>query len=104
MPAHNIFMDKGNTVSTAPLSLAEIGSLLSTLADEYKTTIPAILSKLDSTSGDLKALHRLLAGDKSAEWTKEEDDLITKNPDLLKKWKGADSADVRKKYLAYKSK
>ena len=98
-------MDKGNTtVSSAPLTLAELGSLLSTLADEYKTTIPAILHKLDSVSGDLMALHRLLSGDRSAEWSKDEDDLMTKNPDLLKKWKGPDAADLRKKYLVYKSK
>jgi len=29
---------------------------------------------------------------------------MTKNPELLKKWKGAESAELRKKYLVYKSK
>jgi hypothetical protein len=98
-------MEKSSvSVSSSPLTLAELGQLLSTLADEYQTTIPAILSKLDSVSGDLQALHRALSGDKSAEWSKEEDDLMTKNPEILKKWKGAESADLRKKYLVYKSK
>jgi len=33
-----------------------------------------------------------MLGDKSVEWGKEEDELLTKNPELLKRWKGAESA------------
>ena len=91
-------------VSSSPLSLAEAASLLSILAQEYDTTLPAILHKLDGVSGDLNALHKLLAGDKSVEWTKDEDDMLAKNPELLKRWKGAQSADLRKKYQQYKTK
>jgi hypothetical protein len=82
-------MDKINpNISSAVLTNAEIASLLSVLAEEYKTTVPAILHKLDAVSGDLNGLHRLLSGDKSMEWSKEEDDLLNKNPELLKRWKG----------------
>jgi hypothetical protein len=45
-----------------------------------------------------------MLGDKSVEWGREEDDLLNKNPELLKRWKGADSAELRKKYLTFKSK
>lgn len=65
-----------------------MGTLVSILAKEYKTTIPSVLHKLDSVSGDLNALHRLLLGDKSVEWTREEDDLLSRNIEILKKWKG----------------
>lgn len=47
-----------------------MGTLVSILAKEYKTTIPSVLHKLDSVSGDLNALHRLLLGDRSVEWTR----------------------------------
>jgi hypothetical protein len=89
-------MDKGT------LTIAEMGNLISILAKEYNTTVPSILHKLDSVSGDLNALHRLLSGDRGVEWTREEDDLISKNSDLLKRWKGAEATDLRKKYLQYK--
>jgi hypothetical protein len=52
------------------LTLEEVGTLISILAKEYNTTIPSILHKLDSVSGDLDALHRLLTGDKTVQWTK----------------------------------
>jgi len=82
-------MDKGNTnIGTSALTSAEIGVLLGILANEYNTTVPSILSKLDSVSGDLNALHSLLSGDRSVEWNKEEDDLLNKNQELLKRWKG----------------
>lgn len=82
-------MEKINpNISSAVLTNAEIASLLGVLAEEYKTTVPAILHKLDGVSGDLNGLHKLLTGDKSMEWSKEEDDLLTKNPELLKRWKG----------------
>jgi hypothetical protein len=74
------------------------------LASEYNSTVPAILHKLDAVSGDLQALHRLMVGDKSVEWGREEDDLLNKNPELLKRWKGAESAELRKKYLTFKLK
>lgn len=67
-------------VSSAPLTLNEMAALINALAEEYSTTVPAILSKLDSVSGDLNALNSLLSGDKRVEWSKEEDDLLAKNP------------------------
>lgn len=51
---------KSQTASTTPLSIAEIGALVTVLASEYNSTVPAILHKLDSVSGDLQALHRLM--------------------------------------------
>lgn len=74
-------MDKGNTnISSSPLSIQEAAALLNALAEEYNTTIPVILKQLDSVSGDLNALHHLRSGDKSVEWTADEDDMIAKNP------------------------
>jgi hypothetical protein len=64
-------MEKVGNVSTSQLSTAELGVLLTVLASEYNSTVPAILHKLDSVSGDLQALHRLMLGDKSLEWGKE---------------------------------
>ena len=63
-----------------------------------------MLHKLDAVSGDLNALHRLLSGDRSAEWTREEDDLLSRNTELFKKWKGNEQSELRKKYLSYKVK
>lgn len=96
-------MDKGSS-NNSPLTVAEMGTLISILANEYNTTVPSILHKLDTVSGDLNALHRLLEGDRSVEWTKDEDDLLAKNADIIKKWKGSDSAELRRKYVQYKSK
>jgi hypothetical protein len=80
-----------------------MGVLIGILAKEYKTTCSAIVSKLDSVSGDLDALHRLLSGDQSVKWTADEDDQLNKNSELLKKWKGEAQIELRKKYLAYKA-
>ena len=81
-----------------------MGALISILAKEYKTTASSILRKLDSVSGDLDSLNRLLSGDQTVKWTDEEDDLLNKNSELLKKWKGNSQVDLRKKYLSYKTK
>lgn len=81
-----------------------MSELLRILSDEYNTTIPAILNKLDVVSGDLNALHQLLSGDRRVEWSRDEDDMLNKNLDLLKRWKGPDASDRRKKYLQYKGK
>ncbi len=98
-------MEAGNTnVSTTPLTVAEMGTLLSILASEYNSTVPAILHRLDNVSGDLSALHKSMLGDKSVEWGKDEDDLLNKNPELLRRWKGTESAELRKKYTTFKSK
>ncbi len=75
-------------VSSSPLAFAEMANLISVLATEYNTTTTSILGKLDSVSGDLNALHRLLQGDESIKWSKEEDDLLSKNTNILKQWKG----------------
>jgi len=65
--------------------------------------VAAVLHKLDNVSGDLNALHSLLSGERYVEWSKEEDDLLSKNSELLKKWKGNQSTDRRKKYLNFKT-
>jgi hypothetical protein len=80
-----------------------MGQLVSILAKEYKTTVPSILHKLDQVSGDLEALNLLLSGDQTVKWSDEEDDLLHKNADLLKKWKGEERVDLRKKYLSFKN-
>ena len=95
---------ESTNISSAPLTLNETAALINALAQEYSTTVPAILYKLDSVSGDLNALNSLLSGDKRVEWSKEEDDLLAKNPELLKRWKGSSAADQRKKYLQHKVK
>jgi hypothetical protein len=97
-------MEKAKQVGSDELSVEEMGVLISILAKEYKTTTSSVLRKLDSVSGDLDALNRLLSGDQTVKWTDEEDDLLNKNGDLLKKWKGNNQVDLRKKYLAYKVK
>lgn len=83
------------------LSLGELAELLSVLAKEYGTTLPVLIRKLDRVSGDVRALDRVYAQkeDKS-EWTSEEDGLLAKNPGLLERWKGEESVDLRKRYLA----
>lgn len=51
--------------------------MLNVLADQYKTTLPALLRKLDRLSGDLKALDfSYLNNDDRAEWTQDEDNLL----------------------------
>jgi hypothetical protein len=46
----------------------------------------------------------LLTGDRTVEWSPEEDDLLARNSDLLKRWKGNEQADLRRKYVAFKVK
>jgi hypothetical protein len=96
-------MDKGRSGGDE-LSSDEMATLLSILAKEYKTTTASLLQKLNLVSGDLNALHRLLTGDKTVEWSPEEDDLLAKNSELLKRWKGNEQAELRRKYVAYKVK
>lgn len=86
------------------LTSAELATLVSTLADEYNVTMPTIIQKLDMVSGDLIALHRLMSGDRTVEWSRDEDDMLTKNPDLLIRWKGQESTDLRKRYNQFKAK
>lgn len=95
-------MDKG--YANDELSSAEMSALVSILSKEYKTTASSLLHKLNLVSGDLNALHRLLSGDKTVEWSPEEDDMLAKNSELLKRWKGNDQAELRRKYIAYKTK
>jgi hypothetical protein len=97
-------MEKGKPATSDELSVEEMSTLIGILAREYKTTASSILSKLDSVSGDLDALHRLLSGDRTVRWTEEEDDLLHKNSDLIKKWKGAEQVELRRKYLVFKTK
>ena len=64
-----------------------------------------MLSKLDQVSGDLNALHRLMtSGDKNASWSREEDDMIGKSADVLRRFKGEEAVEMRKNYLAWKGK
>lgn len=52
------------------LSLGELAELLNVLAQEYGTTLPVIIRKLDRVSGDVKALDRIYSQkDDKLEWT-----------------------------------
>lgn len=82
------------------LSVGELATVLSVLAREYNTTLPNLLNKLDKVSGDLNELDKLFKGDTKVEWTAEEDELLGKNESLLRRWKGDDVVDRRKKYLS----
>ena len=84
------------------MSATELGSLLNILAKEYRTTFPVLLKRLDSVSGNLDALARVLNGDSCVEWTKEEDEMLSRNSDLLVRWKGQEAVQLRSKYLAKK--
>ncbi len=95
-------MDKGH--SGDELTSTEMSALLAILSKEYKTTTASLLHKLNLVSGDLNSLHRLLSGDKTVEWSPEEDDMLAKNSELLKRWKGNEQAELRRKYVAYKTK
>lgn len=69
--------------------MGELAELLNVLAQEYGTTLPVIIRKLDRVSGDVKALDRIYSQkDDKLEWTPEEDDLLAKNPAILARWKG----------------
>ena len=81
------------------LSLGELAEVLGVLAKEYNTTLPNLLVKLDKVSGDLNDLDKVFKGDTNAEWTQDEDDLLSKNEGLLRRWKGEEAVERRKKYL-----
>jgi hypothetical protein len=85
------------------LSLGELAQLLSILANEYGTTLPVLIRKLDRVSGDVRVLDQVFTQkDEKLEWTPEEDDLLTKNPGLLTRWKGEEAVTLRKQYLSTK--
>lgn len=87
------------------LSLGELAELLSVLAKEYGTTLPVLIRRLDRVSGDVRALDKVYSQkDDKPEWTPEEDALLARNPALLVRWKGQESVDLRKRYLAARSK
>ncbi len=87
------------------LSLGELAQLLTVLAKEYNTTLPVLIRKLDRVSGDMKALDRIYSQrDDKVEWTPEEDELLYKNAGILQRWKGEESVELRKRYLALKAK
>jgi hypothetical protein len=44
--------------------------ILRLLANEYHTTLPTLLKKLDNVSGNLAELDRSFNGDTCVEWTK----------------------------------
>jgi hypothetical protein len=87
------------------LSLGELAELLNVLAHEYGTTLPVVIRKLDRVSGDVKALDRIYSQkDDKLEWTAEEDELLSKNPAILSRWKGEEAVNLRKLYLSTKLK
>jgi len=87
------------------LSLGELAELLSVLAKEYNTTLPVLIRRLDRVSGDVRALDKTYTlKDDKAEWTAEEDALLGKNLGLLVRWKGEEAVELRKRYLASRSK
>lgn len=93
------------TLPSKDLSLGELAELLSVLAKEYNTTLPVLIRKLDRVSGDVRALDRIYTEkDDKAEWTPEEDGLLNKNAAILARWKGEENVELRKRYLANKSK
>lgn len=93
------------TLPSKDLSLGELAELLSVLAKEYNSTLPVIIRKLDRVSGDVRALDKIYTQkDDKAEWTPEEDALLAKNPGLLVRWKGEESVELRKRYLAARGK
>ena len=63
-----------------------------------------MVSILHSVSGDLICLHRYMSGEKGVAYTPAEDDMISKNPEFLRNYKGQDSVEKRKEYLAFKVK
>jgi hypothetical protein len=79
--------------------------LLSVLAKEYNTTLPLLIRKLDRVSGDVRALDKIYSQkDDKLEWTPEEDELLSKNPAILTRWKGEEAVALRKHYLSTKAK
>jgi uncharacterized protein YdaL len=93
------------TLPSKDMSVGELAELLAILAHEYNTTLPVIIRKLDRVSGDIKALDRIYTQkDDKLEWTPEEDELLAKNPAILARWKGEESVEMRKRFLATKLK
>ena len=89
-------------ISEQQFTSEEIAEILRLLANEYHTTLPTLLRRLDNVSGSLSDLDKVFNGDSCVEWTKEEDELLNKNADLLIRWKGQDAVNRRKKYNAKK--
>lgn len=50
-----------------------MAQILKLLANEYHTTLPTILRRLDNVSGSLSDLDKAFNGDSCVEWTREED-------------------------------
>lgn len=90
--------------SNRKLTSSEVAELLNILANEYNTTMPAVLKKLDSVSGSLRMLERVFEGDNTLEWTKREDAMLETHIDILRRWKGNEAVELRKKYLQHKVK
>ena len=88
------------------LSTGELASVLNVLANEYHTTLPALLRRLDNVSGNLDHLDRFYTqNDQKVCWTPEEDELLEKGKDsLLVRWKGEEAVELRRKYLKWKGK
>ena len=88
------------------LSLGELASVLNVLANEYSTTLPSLLRKLDTVSGNLDQLDRYYTqGDQKVLWSAEEDELLEKGKEgLLARFKGEESVEQRKKYIKWKGK
>jgi hypothetical protein len=56
------------------LTVGELASVLNVLANEYRTTLPSLLRKLDSVSGNLDHLDRYYTqNDQKVCWSAEED-------------------------------
>lgn len=89
-------------ISEQQFTSDEVAEILRLLANEYHTTLPTLLRRLDNVSGSLSDLDKVFNGDSCVEWTKEEDELLNKNADLLIRWKGQDAVNRRKKYNAKK--
>lgn len=92
-------------LTSKEMSLGELAELLAVLAREYGTTLPLLIRKLDRVSGDVRALDKIYSQrDDKIEWTAEEDSLLGKNSALLNRWKGEEAVELRKRYLASRSK
>jgi len=62
------------------------------------------LKKLDKVSGNLADLDRVFKEEHGVSWTREEDDLLNKNAELLVRWKGQEAVNLRKRYNTFKAK
>ena len=77
-------------VPSENLSADEFCSVMASLAAEYKTTLPDLIDKLDSVSGNLERMDLFYTEkDQKMLWTSEEDQLLKDGKvEFLKKWKG----------------